>query len=86
MVKHHSRAVAVAVRALSAWPYLVRALGAAFVSGHEPRRYLLHARQALTPWRGMGLREAAEARNRTRGPRAAIQLRRSTTPGSTGGL
>ena len=86
MVKHHSRAVAIAVRALSAWPYLVRALGAVFVSGREPRRYLLHARQALMPWRGMGLREAAEARNRTRGPRAAIQLRRSTTPGSTGGL
>jgi N-acetylglucosaminyl-diphospho-decaprenol L-rhamnosyltransferase len=85
MVKHHSRAVALAVRALGAWPYLVRAVGAVFLPGHEPRRYLLHARQALAPWRGIGLREAAEARNRARGSGPAIQLARSTKPGSTGG-
>ncbi|MBA3422325.1 MAG: glycosyltransferase family 2 protein [Thermoleophilaceae bacterium] len=89
MVKHHSHAVAIAVRALGAWPYLVRALAAVVLPGHAPRRYLLHARQALAPWRGMGLREAAEARNRGRRESAisgaAIQLGRSTKPGSTGG-
>ena len=82
MVKHHSRAIAIAVRALGAWPYLVRALAAVVLPGHAPLRYLLHARQALAPWRGMGLREAAEVRNRAR---RAIQLGRKTKPGSTGG-
>ncbi len=85
MAKHHPRAVAIAVRALGAWAYLVRALVAVFLSGHEPRRYLLHARQALAPWRGTGLREAAEARNRARGHRAGIQWARTTKPDSTGG-
>jgi GT2 family glycosyltransferase len=56
MRKHHSPAAAALVRALSAWSYLVRAL----VSRRDSRRYLLHARQALRPWRGAGIREAAE--------------------------
>jgi hypothetical protein len=30
----------------------------------QARRYLLHARQELRPWRGEGVREAAEAYNR----------------------
>ncbi len=86
MVKHHSRAVAVASRVFGAWAYLVRALAAVVLPGHAPRRYLLHARQALAPWRGSGLREAAEARNRARrGSRAAIQLGRPSKPRSTGG-
>jgi len=66
MVKHHSRAVVIATRVLGAWAYLVRALAAAILPGHAPRRYLIHARQALAPWRGSGMREAAEARNRAR--------------------
>ena len=66
MVKHHSRAVAIATRMLGAWAYLVRALAAVLLPGHAPRRYLLHARQTLAPWRGTGLREAAETRNRAR--------------------
>ena len=33
-------------------------------AGHDPRRYLLHARQELTPGRGEGIREAAEEYNR----------------------
>lgn len=65
MRKHHSRAAAATVRWLSAWSYLARAL----VSRHDRARYLLHARQALRPWRGEGIREAAE--------RAAHPLRRA---------
>jgi hypothetical protein len=64
MRKHHSRAAAAAVRILTAWPYLLRAVAALVMPGHDPRRYLLHARQALRPSRGEGIREAAEARNR----------------------
>jgi N-acetylglucosaminyl-diphospho-decaprenol L-rhamnosyltransferase len=66
MRKHHPRLVALA-RALGAWPYLLRALAALVLPAHEPRWYLLHARQALWPDRGEGLREAAEERNRRRG-------------------
>ena len=39
--------------------------------GRDPARYLLHARQQLRPGRGEGLREAAEARNRSEPPRRA---------------
>jgi N-acetylglucosaminyl-diphospho-decaprenol L-rhamnosyltransferase len=46
------------------WAYLVRALVATALPGHDPRRYLLHARQQLFPRRGEGLREAAAAHNR----------------------
>jgi N-acetylglucosaminyl-diphospho-decaprenol L-rhamnosyltransferase len=46
------------------WAYLVRAAAAAVLAGRDPRRYLLHARQELTPGRGEGIREAAEAYNR----------------------
>ncbi len=56
MRKHHSPAAAALVRVLSAWSYLARAL----VSRRHARRYLLHARQALRPWTGEGLREAAD--------------------------
>ena len=57
MRKHHGRTAAAAVRALTAWAYFVRAV----ISGS--RRYRLHARQALRPGRGEGIREAAEAWN-----------------------
>jgi N-acetylglucosaminyl-diphospho-decaprenol L-rhamnosyltransferase len=63
MRKHHSAAAAALVRWLTAWPYLVRALAALVLPGHDPHRYLLHARQALRPGRGDGIREAAEAYN-----------------------
>ena len=53
------------VRALGVWFYLVLALAARWRRpGHDPRRYLLHARQELTPGRGEGIREAAEEYNR----------------------
>ena len=70
MRKHHSGVEAALVRMLTAWAYLVRTLAAVVLPGHDPRRYLLHARQALRPWRGEGIREAAEARNRRLAQRA----------------
>ena len=59
--KHHGRAAAALVRALTAFSYLPRALAALVLPGHDPRWYLLHASQALRP-RGEGLRELAERR------------------------
>jgi GT2 family glycosyltransferase len=64
MRKHHSSIAAAAVRWLTAWSYGLRALAAAAMPGHDPAWYRLHARQALNPARGEGLREAAEAYNR----------------------
>jgi N-acetylglucosaminyl-diphospho-decaprenol L-rhamnosyltransferase len=64
MRKHHSAAAAALVRVLTAWTYLVRAAVALVMPSRSPRRFLLHARQALTPARGEGMREAAEAYNR----------------------
>jgi len=64
--KHSGRIAALAQRPLLAWPYLLRALGALVLPAHSPRRYWLHARQALLPGRGEGIREAAEAYNRSR--------------------
>ena len=40
------------------------AVAAVAAPGRDPRRYLLHARQELTPGRGEGIREAAEEYNR----------------------
>ena len=64
MRKHHRPAVALVTRLLGAWFYLGLALAALPAPGHEPRRYLQHARQELRPWRGEGIREAAEEYNR----------------------
>jgi hypothetical protein len=57
--KHRGAAVAFLLRPLLAFPYLVRALGAAALPGRSARRYLAHCRQALLPNRGEGIREAA---------------------------
>ncbi|HSJ18580.1 MAG TPA: glycosyltransferase family 2 protein [Solirubrobacterales bacterium] len=65
MRKHHSAIARIAARALSAWFYAVRALVAPLKGGGS-RWYLLNARQALRPWRGEGVREAAESYNRRR--------------------
>lgn len=67
MRKHHGALAAAAVRVLTAWPYLLRALAALVLPGRDPRRYLLHSRQALTPGRGEGIRQAAERRNTNQG-------------------
>jgi N-acetylglucosaminyl-diphospho-decaprenol L-rhamnosyltransferase len=64
MRKHHSWPVGLLASILWAWSYVPRALAAMFMPGHHPGTYWLHARQALRPSRGEGMREAAEAYNR----------------------
>ncbi len=61
MRKHGSRAGALAVRALTAWSYAVRAAVAAVVPGRPARIYWAHARQALVPRWGRSLRDLASA-------------------------
>ena len=73
MRKHHSRPVAFAARLLWAWSYVPRAVAAVFMPGHEPGWYWLHARSALCPTRGEGMREAAEAYNAQLASRAEGQ-------------
>jgi GT2 family glycosyltransferase len=65
--KHLGPVSAALLRPLLAWPYLLRAAAALVLPGHSPRRYWLHAQQAVRPGTGEGLREAAEARNRAIG-------------------
>jgi N-acetylglucosaminyl-diphospho-decaprenol L-rhamnosyltransferase len=57
MRKHHSAAAALAVRILTAWSYALRALGASFIPHQPARVYWAHARQALFPSRGEGIRD-----------------------------
>jgi len=66
MRKHHSLAVALITRLLTAWAYGVRALAAVVLPDHDPGRFLLHARRALVPSHGEGLREAAARFNASR--------------------
>ncbi|HEY8002106.1 MAG: glycosyltransferase family 2 protein [Vicinamibacteria bacterium] len=68
--KHHGPVVALVARALGAWTYAVRAVGALVLPGHDASLYWLHARQALRPERGEGLREAADAYNSARSRRS----------------
>jgi len=67
--------VAAMLRPLLTWPYLLRALAALVLPGRDSRRFLIHARQALRPGRGEGIREAAEAYNRRLAASSAV-----TTP------
>jgi N-acetylglucosaminyl-diphospho-decaprenol L-rhamnosyltransferase len=62
--KHGLAATRLVWRVCWTWAYLARAAVAAVLSGRDPRRYLIHARQELFPGRGEGIRDAAEARNR----------------------
>jgi GT2 family glycosyltransferase len=62
-LRKHRPWLAVPGRPLAALPYLLRALAARVLPGHDPGWYMLHARQALRPDRGEGLREAAEEFN-----------------------
>jgi N-acetylglucosaminyl-diphospho-decaprenol L-rhamnosyltransferase len=59
---HHSGPAAAAVRLLTAWSYALRALAATVLPGHPATVYWAHARQALLPGRGEGLRERASRR------------------------
>ena len=59
MRKHHGRGAALAVRALTAWSYAVRALAATVLPNQPAQVYWAHARQALFPGRGESLRNRA---------------------------
>ncbi|MFT3864776.1 MAG: glycosyltransferase family 2 protein [Solirubrobacterales bacterium] len=60
MRKHHGRAAALAVRVLTSWSYAARALAATVIPGQPTEVYRAHARQAMFPARGAGIRERAE--------------------------
>jgi GT2 family glycosyltransferase len=62
MRKHHGGAAALAVRLLTAWTYALRAIAATVLPGHPSAIYRAHARQALFPGRGDGIRETASRR------------------------
>jgi N-acetylglucosaminyl-diphospho-decaprenol L-rhamnosyltransferase len=62
--KHRMPLTRLAWRVCWTWAYLLRAAAATVLPGHDPSRYLLHARQQAFPRRGEGIREAAEAYNR----------------------
>jgi N-acetylglucosaminyl-diphospho-decaprenol L-rhamnosyltransferase len=69
MRKHHGRGAALAVRALTAWSYAVRALGATVLPGHPTKVYWAHARQALLPSRGASIRDLSPSTSRSESPR-----------------
>jgi N-acetylglucosaminyl-diphospho-decaprenol L-rhamnosyltransferase len=60
MRKHHGRAAAYAVRALTAWSYALRALAATVIPSRPAPIMWAHARQALFPGRGESLRDRAQ--------------------------
>ncbi len=62
MRKHHGRAAALTVRVLTAWSYGVRALVATVLPSRPAKVYWAHARQALWPGRGVGIRDRADYR------------------------
>jgi len=66
--KHLGAAQAVLMRPLLALPHLLRAAYAAVSPGRSSRRYLALASHAMSPNRGEGIREAAEAHNRALEP------------------
>jgi N-acetylglucosaminyl-diphospho-decaprenol L-rhamnosyltransferase len=68
--KHRGPRSAALMRPLLAFPYVLRALAALVVPGRDPRRFWMHARQALRPGQGEGIREAAETFNARLGPAA----------------
>jgi GT2 family glycosyltransferase len=57
MRKHHSLPAALAVRALTAWSYALRALAATVLPDQPAAVYWAHARQALLPKRGESIRD-----------------------------
>lgn len=67
MRKHHGWAAALAVRLLTAWSYAVRAAAAVVLPSHPARVYWAHARQALLPRRGGGIRNDARKGRRDYG-------------------
>ncbi|MFT4050032.1 MAG: glycosyltransferase family 2 protein [Solirubrobacterales bacterium] len=63
MKKHHGGLQAAIVRVLVSITYLERALASAITRKHDARRFLWHARAAIQPSWGEGLREAAASWN-----------------------
>lgn len=61
MRKHHGPVAALAVRALTAWSYALRALAAIVLPNQPAKVYWAHARQALFPNRGESLRDRARS-------------------------
>jgi GT2 family glycosyltransferase len=61
MRAHHSLPAALAVRALTAWAYALRALAATVIPRRPAAVYWAHARQALLPKRGRSIRDLAGA-------------------------
>jgi hypothetical protein len=59
MRKHHSRPAALTVRVLTAKTYALRALAATVLPNRSARIMWAHARQALCPARGAGIRDLA---------------------------
>ena len=57
MLKYHSSGAARAVRWLTAWSYAVRALAATVIPNQPAAVYRAHARQALHPERGKGIKD-----------------------------
>lgn len=70
MTKHHGRGQAAIVRLLVSLTYLERALASAITRKHDPKRFLWHARAAIQPSWGEGLREAAARWNAQHPPAA----------------
>jgi N-acetylglucosaminyl-diphospho-decaprenol L-rhamnosyltransferase len=60
MRKHHGPAAALAVRALTAWSYALRALAATVLPNRPGKIFWAHARQALLPSRGESIRDRAQ--------------------------
>jgi GT2 family glycosyltransferase len=58
---HQSQVAALAVRALTAWSYALRALAATVLPAQPAAVYWAHAKQALLPHRGQSLRDRAAA-------------------------
>jgi hypothetical protein len=59
MRKHHGRVAALAVRALTAWSYALRAIAASVLPKQPAPVYWAHSRQALFPTRGESLGDRA---------------------------
>jgi N-acetylglucosaminyl-diphospho-decaprenol L-rhamnosyltransferase len=64
--KHRMPLTRLVWRVCWTWAYLVRAAAATVLPDHDPRRYLVHARQQAFPRHGEGIREAAREYNRRR--------------------
>ena len=79
MQKHHAMAVVPLTRVLWSLSYVPRAIAALFLPNQDAGTYWLHARQALRPSHGEGMREAADAYNLARAARGADQTATSAS-------